>query len=131
MAKAQGVSAATVQRMWSARGLKPHRVETFKLSNDKRFEEKFADVVGLYLNPPENAIVLCMDEKTQIQALDRTQPTLPIKPGQAGTMTHYYKRNGTTNPVRCPGRPDRRGDRPVPAPPPPHRVLEVPAHDRP
>ncbi|MCA1680883.1 MAG: IS630 family transposase [Actinobacteria bacterium] len=96
MAKAQGVSPATVQRIWSARGLKPHRVTTFKLSNDKRFEEKLVDVVGLYLNPPENAIVLCMDEKSQIQALDRTQASLPIKKGRAGTMTHDYKRNGTT-----------------------------------
>jgi transposase len=96
MAKAQGVSAATVQRIWSARGLKPHRVRTFKLSNDKRFEEKLVDIVGLYLCPPENAIVLCMDEKSQIQALDRTQASLPIKKGRAGTMTHDYKRNGTT-----------------------------------
>jgi len=96
MAKRAGVSSSTVQRIWSARGLKPHRVETFKLSNDPRFEEKLVDVVGLYLNPPENAIVLCMDEKSQIQALDRTQPSLPMKPGRAGTMTHDYKRNGTT-----------------------------------
>jgi transposase len=96
MAKAQAVSPATVQRIWSARDLKPHRVKTFKLSNDKRFEEKLVDVVGLYLNPPENAIVLAMDEKSQIQALDRTQASLPIKPGRAGTMTHDYKRNGTT-----------------------------------
>ena len=96
MAKAQGVSKATVQRLWSARGLQPHRVETFKLSNDKRFEEKLVDVVGLYLNPPDKAVVLCMDEKSQIQALDRTQPTLPMKKGRCGTMTHDYKRNGTT-----------------------------------
>jgi transposase len=96
MAARAGVSAATVQRIWSARGLKPHRVDTFKLSNDQRFEEKLVDVVGLYLNPPENAIVLSMDEKSQIQALDRTQPSLPMKPGRAGTMTHDYKRNGTT-----------------------------------
>ena len=96
MAKAQGVSHDTVQRIWSARGLKPHRVETFKLSTDKRFEEKLIDVVGLYLNPPKRAIVLCMDEKSPIQALDRTQPGLPIKPGRAGTMTHDYKRHGTT-----------------------------------
>jgi transposase len=96
MAKAQGVSPATVQRIWSARGLQPHRVETFKLSNDKRFEQKLIDVVGLYLNPPDKAVVLCMDEKSQIQALDRTQPTLPMKKGRAGTMTHDYKRNGTT-----------------------------------
>ncbi|MGH2864392.1 MAG: IS630 family transposase [Solirubrobacteraceae bacterium] len=96
MARAQGVSSATVQRIWSARNIKPHRVKTFKLSNDKRFEEKLVDVVGLYLNPPEQAVVLCMDEKSQIQALDRTQPSLPVKPGRAGTMTHDYKRNGTT-----------------------------------
>ncbi len=91
MAKAQGVSPATVQRIWSARGLKPHRLETFK-----RFEEKLVDVAGLYLNPPEKAVVLCMDEKSQIQALDRTQPSLPMKQGRASTMTHDYKRNGTT-----------------------------------
>jgi transposase len=96
MAKAQGVSAATVQRIWDARGLKPHRVKTFKLSNDPRFTEKLTDVVGLYLNPPQKAIVLCVDEKSQIQALDRTQPSLPMKKGRAGTMTHDYKRNGTT-----------------------------------
>ncbi len=96
MAARAGVSPATVQRIWSARGLKPHRAETFKLSNDPQFEEKLVDVVGLYLNPPENAIVLSMDEKSQIQALDRTQPSLPMKPGRAGTMTHDYKRNGTT-----------------------------------
>jgi len=96
MAARVGVSPATVQRIWSARNIKPHRVKTFKLSNDKRFEEKLIDVVGLYLNPPENAIVLAMDEKSQIQALDRTQPSLPMKPERAGTMTHDYKRNGTT-----------------------------------
>jgi transposase len=96
MAKAQRVSKATVQRIWSARGLQPHRVETFKLSNDKRFEEKLIDVVGLYLNPPDKAVLLCMDEKSQIQALDRTQRSLPMKKGRAGTMTHDYKRNGTT-----------------------------------
>ena len=96
MAKAQGVSPATVQRIWDAHGLKPHRVRTFKLSNDPRFSEKLTDVVGLYLNPPEKAIVLCVDEKSQIQALDRTQPSLPLKRGRAGTMTHDYKRNGTT-----------------------------------
>jgi transposase len=96
MAAKVGVSPATVQRVWNARGLKPHLVETFKLSNDKRFEEKLVDVVGLYLNPPDKAVVLCMDEKSQIQALDRTQPSLPLKPGRAGTMTHDYKRHGTT-----------------------------------
>jgi len=96
MAKAKGVSPATVQRIWDAHNLKPWRVDTFKLSGDKRFLEKLTDVVGLYLNPPEKAIVLCVDEKSQIQALDRTQPSLPMKPGRAGTMTHDYKRHGTT-----------------------------------
>jgi len=96
MAEKIGVSSSQVQRIWAARGLKPHLVDTFKLSNDPQFETKLVDVVGLYLNPPEQAVVLCMDEKSQIQALDRTQPSLPIKPGRAGTMTHDYKRNGTT-----------------------------------
>jgi transposase/DNA-binding CsgD family transcriptional regulator len=96
MATRVGVSSASVQRIWSARGLKPHLVKTFKLSNDRHFEEKLVDVVGLYLNPPDQAVVLCMDEKSQIQALDRTQPSLPMKKGRAGTMTHDYKRHGTT-----------------------------------
>ena len=96
MAKAQGVSHATVQRIWHAHGLKPHQSRTFKLSRDPRFAEKLADVVGLYLNPPDKAAVLCVDEKSQIQALDRTQPGLPMRRGRAGTMTHDYKRNGTT-----------------------------------
>jgi transposase len=96
MAKAQGLSPASVQRIWDAHGLKPHRIRTFKLSNDPCFTEKLTDVVGLYLNPPEKALVLCVDEKSQIQALDRTQPSLPMKKGRAGTMTHDYKRNGTT-----------------------------------
>jgi hypothetical protein len=91
-----GVSKATVQRVWSARGLKPHLVKTFKLSNDPRFEEKLVDVVGLYLDPPEKSIVLCMDEKSSVQALDRTQPSLPMVKGRAATMTHDYKRHGTT-----------------------------------
>jgi transposase len=96
MDKAQGVSPASVQRIWSELGLKPHQVATFKLWNDPKFEEKLTDVVGLYLDPPEKAVVLCVDEKSQIQALDRTQPSLPLKRGRAGTMTHDYKRNGTT-----------------------------------
>ena len=96
MATRVGVSPASVQRIWSARGLKPHLVKTFKLSNDRHFEEKLVDVVGLYLNPPDQAVVLCMDEKSQVQALDRTQPSLPMKKGRAGTMTHDYKRHGTT-----------------------------------
>ncbi len=96
LAAEQGISPATVQRIWRAHGLQPHRVETFKLSRDKRFVEKLRDVVGLYMNPPEHAVVLSIDEKSQIQALDRTQPSLPLKKGRAGTMTHDYKRNGTT-----------------------------------
>ena len=85
MAKAQAVSHATVQRIWDAHGLQPHRVKTFKLSRDKRFVEKLTDVVGVYLNPPDKAVVLCVDEKSQIQALDRTQPGLPLKKGRCGT----------------------------------------------
>lgn len=96
MAKAVGVSKATVQRIWAAHGLKPHLTRTFKLSNDPHFEEKLLDVVGLYLDPPEHALVLCADEKTSIQALDRTQRGLPIHRGRCGTTTHDYKRNGTT-----------------------------------
>jgi transposase len=91
-----GTTRAMVNRVWRANGLKPHLVRTFKLSNDRRFVEKLTDVVGLYLNPPEHALVLCVDEKSQIQALDRTQPGLPLKKGRCGTMTHDYKRNGTT-----------------------------------
>ena len=96
MAKAVGVSDTTVQRIWKAHGLKPHRVRTFKLSRDPHFVDKLQDVVGLYLNPPDHALVLSVDEKSQIQALDRTQPSLPMKRGRAGTVTHDYKRNGTT-----------------------------------
>jgi len=96
MAEAQGVSEATVRRIWRQHNLKPHLVKSFKLSRDKQFIAKLRDVVGLYLNPPDRALVLCVDEKSQIQALDRTQPGLPIKPGRCGTMTHDYKRHGTT-----------------------------------
>src|SRR5487761_1097746 len=96
MAKVAKVSPDTVHRIWRDHGLRPHRVETFKLSNDPQFIEKLTDVVGLYLNPPNKAIVLCVDEKSQIQALDRTQPGLPMKRGRAATMTHDYKRNGNT-----------------------------------
>jgi transposase len=95
MAKQVGVSPATVQRIWSGRGLKPHLVKSFKRSNDPAFEEKLIDVVGLYLNPPEHAVVLCMDEKTSIQALDHTQPSLPMTKGRAGTTTSDHKRHGT------------------------------------
>jgi transposase len=95
MAEAVGISEASVRRIWHKNGLKPHLVDTFKVSNDPQFAEKLETVVGLYLNPPEHALVFCCDEKSQIQALDRTQPGLPIKRGRAGTMTHDYKRNGT------------------------------------
>ena len=96
MAQAQGVSKSTISTIWRSHNLKPHRVKSFKLSRDARFLEKLTDVVGLYLNPPDQAMVLCVDQKTQIQALDRTQPGLPMKKGRLGTMTHDYKRNGTT-----------------------------------
>ncbi len=102
LAAATGIAPTTVHRIWREHKLKPHRVETFKLSRDPRFEEKLADVVGLYLNPPERAIVLSMDEKSPIQALDRTQPSLPMKPGRAGTMTHDDKRNATGRPLCSP-----------------------------
>ena len=96
MAASAGISYSSVQRIWRAHGLKPHLIKTFKISRDKNFAAKVEDVVGLYLNPPDKALVLCIDEKSQIQALDRTQPGLPMKNGRAGTMTHDYKRNGTT-----------------------------------
>ena len=87
---------STVHRLWQEQNLKPHLTKSFKLSRDPRFLEKLTDVVGVYLTPPQNAVVLCVDEKSQIQALDRTQPGLPMKPGRCGTFTHDYKRNGTT-----------------------------------
>ena len=96
MAAAQGLSPATIHRIWEAHGLQPHRVRTFKLSTDPAFVEKLTDVVGLYVNPPAKALVFCVDEKSQIQALQRSQPGLPMKPGRAGTFTHDYKRHGTT-----------------------------------
>lgn len=96
MAKAQGLSEATIRRIWKQHNLKPHLFKTFKLSRDKHFLEKLSDIVGLYLNPPDKSLVFCVDEKSQIQALDRTQPGLPIKKGRCGTMTHDYKRHGTT-----------------------------------
>ena len=96
LAEHLGTSPSMVQRVWTETNLQPHRVKTFKLSKDAQFAEKLVDVVGLYLNPPEHAIVLCVDEKSQIQALDRTQKGLPIHPGRLGTMTHDYKRHGTT-----------------------------------
>jgi transposase len=96
VAKAVGVSLRAVQRIWEANRLQPHRLRTFKRSKDPAFAEKVKDVVGLYMNPPAHAVVVSIDEKSQIQALDRTQPGLPLKPGKCGTMTHDYKRNGTT-----------------------------------
>ena len=96
MAESQGVSKSTVNNIWRRHNLKPHRVKSFKLSRDPRFLEKLTEVVGLYLNPPQQALVLCVDEKSQIQALDRTQPGLPLKKGRGGTMTHDDKRHGTT-----------------------------------
>src|SRR5438270_5806884 len=96
LAKAAGVSLRSVQRILEAHQLAPHRIRTFKLSNDPKFAEKLKDVVGLYVDPPAHAVVLSVDEKSQIQALDRTQPGLPLKPGRAGTLTHDYKRHGTT-----------------------------------
>jgi transposase len=96
MAKAVGISASSVRRIWRAHGLQPHRVRQFKLSKDPEFVDKLRDIVGLYVDPPAHAIVLSVDEKSQIQALDRTQPGLPLKKGRAGTVTHDYKRNGTT-----------------------------------
>ena len=96
LAEEIGVGHTTVQRVWKEHGLKPHLTRPFKLSNDPKFAEKVVDIVGLYLNPPDKAVVLCVDEKSQIQALDRTQPGLPMKKGRAQTMTHDYKRNGTT-----------------------------------
>ena len=96
MARATGISATTVHRIWGAFGLQPHRVESFKLSSDPEFIDKMRDIVGLYLDPPDRALVLCIDEKSQIQALDRTQPMLPMRPGQAERRSHDYKRHGTT-----------------------------------
>ena len=97
LAKRFGIGKDTVARIWQDHHLQPWKVDTFKISTDPRFEEKLVDVVGLYLDPPERAVVFSFDEKTQCQALDRTQPSLPMKPGRAGTMTHDYKRNGTTD----------------------------------
>ena len=96
MATNQGLSKSTVSNLWRSHNIKPHRTKTFKLSRDPKFLQKLTDVIGLYLNPPDKAIVLCVDEKSQIQALDRTQPGLPLKKGRCGTMTHDYKRYGTT-----------------------------------
>ena len=113
MAKVMGVSLRTVQRVWKTHKLQPHRLRTFKRSNDPDFIAKLEDIVGRYMAPPAHALVLSIDEKSQIQALDRTQPGLPLKPGKCATMTHDYKRNGTTTLVRRAQRSRRHGDRPV------------------
>ena len=123
MAERHGVGKDTVARIWRARNLRPWRVDTFKLSNDPAFEAKLVDVVGLYLNPPERAVVFSFDEKTQCQALDRTQPSLPLKAGRARTMTHDYKRNGTTDLFAALNVAHRRG--PAPDPPPAHTANDV------
>ena len=125
MAAAVGVSASTVGRIWRAHGLKPHRVKTFKLSNDPRFAEKLDDIIGLYLNPPEHALVLCLDEKSQIQALDRTQPGLPLKKGRGRTMTHDYKRKRHNHLVRRAQHARRLGDRNLHAQAPPPRMAAL------
>jgi transposase len=130
LAEQQGVSKSTVNNIWRAHHLQPHRTETFKLSRDPKFLEKMTDVVGLYLNPPQQAIVLCVDEKSQIQALDRTQPGLPIKKGRCGTMTHDYKRND--DPIRGAGDSAGKGSRRMPSATPASRVPEIftPARSR-
>ena len=125
------VSARTRWRVCGGRwGLRPWRVETFKLSNDPRFEAKLVDVVGLYLDPPESAVVLCVDEKSQCQALERSQPSLPMTRGRAATMTHDYKRHGHDDAVRRAERRDRRGSHRLPAPAPPPGVPGIPETDR-
>ena len=127
MAKAAGVSPATVQRVWSARGLKPHLVRTFKLSNDRRFDEKLIDVVGVYLNPPDKAVVLCMDEKSQIQARpDAAVAAFEERPGRNHDPRLQAQRDN--DPVRRGERADRSGDRPMSSQAPQRRVLEVLAH---
>ena len=130
MAKATGISVSSVQRIWRAHGLRPHRVRQFKLSNDPDFVAKLRDVVGLYVDPPAHAIVLSVDEKSQIQALDRTQPGLPMKKGRLGTMTHDYKRHGTGHPVRRPQRARGQGHRALHAAPPPPGVHPLPQRHR-
>ena len=129
MAAEMGISHTSVQRIWAEAGLKPHLVRTFKISNDPQFEEKVSDVVGLYMNPPDKALVLCVDEKSQIQALDRTQPGLPLKKGRAATMTHDYKRHDH---ALCRARREERPrHRRLPAAPSGEGVHPLPQADRP
>ena len=129
LAKAAGVSLRSVQRILEAHRLAPHRVRTFKLSTDPKFAAKLKDIVGLYVDPPARAVVLSVDEKSQIQALDRTQPGLPMKPGRAGTMTHDYKRHGTTT-LFAAQHPRRHCHRPQHAASPPSGVRPLPQYDR-
>lgn len=121
-----GIDKSMVQRVWSQSNLKPHLVKTFKVSNDPRFVEKLTDVVGLYLDPPDNALVLCVDEKSQIQALDRTQKSLPLKKGRCGTMTHDYVRNGTTTLFRSAQRAAGYGNQRLHATTPAPGIPQVP-----
>ena len=130
MAQAAGCAASTVQRIWRAFGLQPHRAETFKLSTDPLFVEKVRDIVGLYLDPPDRALVLCVDEKSQIQALDRTQPLLPMRPGQAERRTHDYKRHGTTSLFAALDVATGQVIGSCFAAPPRQRVPPLPRHDR-
>ncbi len=131
MAAAVGISEASVRRIWRAHGLKPHRVETFKISNDPQFAEKLEDIVGLYLDPPEHALVLCADEKSQIQALDRTQPGLPMKRGRGATMTHDYKPERYGHSVCRAECGQRRSLWPVPGAASPSGMAQVSPSDRP
>ena len=130
MAKHAGVSRNTVQRIWKARGLKPHLVDTFKISTDPAFEDKLTDVVGVYLNPPEQAVVLCLDEKSQVQALDRTQPSLPMKKGRAEHVDPRLQAQRHHHLVRRAERADRSRDRAVPAPASARGISEIPPHYR-
>ena len=130
MAKASGLSVSSVQRIWRAFGLQPHRLETFKLSTDPDFVAKVRDVVGLYVSPPEHAMVLCVDEKSQIQALDRSQPMLPMRPGQAARRSHDYTRHGTTSLFAALDIATGRVIGKCYPPPPCRRVPQVPRRDR-
>ena len=130
VAEVVGISLRSVQRIWQGHRLQPHRIRTFKRSNDPAFAEKVEDIVGRYMDPPSHAVVLSIDEKSQIQALDRTQPGLPMKPGKCGTMTHDYKRNGTITLFARAQRPRRRRHRPQHAATSPSGVHPLPRRDR-
>ena len=130
MAQRCGLSHNTVSRIWRAFGLQPHRTEAFKLSSDPFFIEKVRDIVGLYLDPPDRALVLCVDEKSQIQALDRTRPLLPLRPGQVERRTHDYLRHGTVSLFAALDGPERQGDWPLPPTPPVGGVPQVPRYHR-